>query len=82
MKENFIIQCNKYRNKNISKPFRLDLIVYFAAMKQDLDNSFKVILDCLQLCKAISNDNLCMEIVARKEIDSKNPRIIFKITEL
>lgn len=79
---NFILQCNRYKNKNINKPFRLDLVVYFAAMKQDLDNSFKVILDCLQSCKAISNDNLCMEIVARKEIDAKNPRIEFKITEL
>lgn len=79
---NFLLQCNKYRNRNINRPFRLDIVVYFAAMKQDLDNSFKIILDCLQTCKAISNDNLCMEIAARKDIDKKNTRIEFKITEL
>lgn len=55
--------------------------VYFASDRPDLDNSAKVVLDCLQTAKAIKNDRLCSEIHARKLIDKDNPRIEFVIEE-
>lgn len=79
---NFILQCNKYRNKRIEGDFKLDIDVYFPSNRQDLDNSLKVVLDCLQECKAIVNDRACIEINARKFIDKNNPRIEFKIVEI
>lgn len=78
--QSFYMQCGKYRGKMIESYFRLDLDVYFPTMAHDLDNSLKVILDCLQSCKAIKNDNRCVAINARKFIDKNNPRIEFTLT--
>lgn len=78
--EAFYIQCGKYRDKMIEGYFSLDIDVYFPTMSHDLDNSLKVVLDCLQSCKAIKNDNRCVEIHARKFIDKANPRIEFTLT--
>lgn len=72
------MQCS-LRNTNIDKRFMLDMDVYFASDRPDLDNALKVVEDCLQQCKAIKNDRLCAEIHARKFIDKENPRIEFKI---
>lgn len=74
----FLWQCGKYRNKNISTWFELYIDVYYASNRQDLDNSFKVILDCLQTAKAITNDNKCVRIISEKRF-SKEPRIEFAI---
>lgn len=79
--EDFYLQCS-LRHMCISKRFRLDIDVYFASDRPDLDNSLKVVLDCLQQCEAIKNDRLCAEIHARKLIDKKDPRIEFTITQL
>ena len=38
--------------------------VFYPTQKSDLDNSLKVILDCLQKTKTIVNDNKCVKIVA------------------
>ncbi len=78
----FLLQCNKYRNRMISKPFEIELWVYYPSQRSDLDNALKVILDCLQKCKAISNDNKCMKITAYKLIDKLNPRLEFILSEL
>jgi len=78
----FFAQCNKYRNKNICKPFEIELKVYYHSQRSDLDNALKIILDCLQKCKAITNDNKCMKITAYKLIDKTKPRIEFTLTEL
>ena len=51
-------------------------------MLPDLDNAFKILLDCLQGCKTIKNDRQCVEIVARKLIDKENPRVEFTIEEI
>jgi Holliday junction resolvase RusA-like endonuclease len=51
-------------------------------MRSDIDNSLKVQLDCLQKCKAIKNDNLCVKIVAEKFVDKENPRVEFKIVTI
>lgn len=54
----FYMQCGKYRDKMITDYFRLDLDVFFPTMSHDLDNSLKVILDCLQSCKAIKRQSM------------------------
>lgn len=74
----FYLQCG-LRNAKIAGKFKLSLDVYFGSDRPDLDNSLKVILDCLQACKVITNDRNCTEIHARKLIDKKNPRIEFTI---
>ncbi len=78
--QKFFLQCS-LRNANISKRFRIDVDCYNSSDRKDLDNSFKLLLDCLQQCKAIKNDRQCMEIHARKFIDKANPRVEFVITE-
>ena len=77
----FFIQC-KLRGKNIQNYFEIYLDVYYPSQRADLDNSLKIILDCLQRCKAIKNDNKCVKIVANKFLDTKEPRIEFEIKEI
>lgn len=78
--QSFFLQC-PIRNLKLDKYFELDVDVYYENMRPDLDNCFKVLLDCLQQCKAIKNDRLCVEIHGRKLIDKENPRIEFTIKE-
>ena len=73
----FYIQCDKYRNAGISGYFELHVRVFYPSQRSDLDNSLKVVLDCLQRVKAIDNDNKCVKIVAEKFLDKENPRIEF-----
>lgn len=80
--DNFFIQCNHYRNKNIDGYFEINLDVFYPSQRSDLDNSLKVVMDCLQKVKAIKNDNKCVKIVAQKFLDKLNPRIEFTLTEL
>lgn len=69
----FYLQCG-YRGRDVRSFFMLYVDVYFRSNQPDLDNALKVILDCLQGCKAIRNDRLCVGIVARKFVDRVNPR--------
>ena len=78
----FYIQCNKYRNAGITGYFELHLKVFYPSERSDLDNSLKIILDCLQRIKAIKNDNRCVKIVAEKFLDKERPRIEFKISKV
>jgi len=77
--KNFFLQCNHYRNANITDLFELHLNVFYPSNRSDLDNSLKTILDSLIKVRAIKNDNLCTKIVAEKFIDKVNPRIEFEI---
>jgi len=77
----FIDQCSVYAGRMIDSPFTLEVVVYESSKRYDLDNSLKTILDCLQMCNAITDDNLCMEIHARKAIDPSTPRIVYAIHE-
>lgn len=79
---NFYIQCNHYRNKQIESYFEIYIDVYYPHQRSDLDNALKIILDCLQRCKAVANDNKCIKIVAQKFLDKKCPRIEFQIKEV
>lgn len=80
--KSFYLQCSEYRNKNIKGLFELKIDVYNASQRPDLDNAFKIALDCLQQCKAIENDRNCVKIVAQKFVDKLNPRIEFELIEL
>ena len=62
--------------------FELELNVYYENQRPDLDNCFKIVLDCLQGCMAIKNDRNCIKILAQKFIDKKEPRIEFIIKEV
>jgi hypothetical protein len=75
--KDFYIQCDKYRDANIDNYFEFYVDVFYPNQKSDIDNSLKVILDCLQKVKAIKNDNKCVKIVARKFLDKNNPRVEF-----
>ena len=77
--KSFYMQCGKDRNLNIEGFFEFHCRVFYPSMKSDLDNSLKIQLDCLQMTKAIKNDNNCCLIHARKFIDKVNPRVEFKI---
>ena len=76
----FYMQCGTYRDANIKQYFKLNIDVYFASQRSDLDNALKAVLDCLQTCHAIDNDRWCVEIHARKFVDPYDPRIEFTIT--
>ena len=78
----FYMQVGAYRNLEIGGLFELYVRVFFPTMSNDLDNSLKCLLDCLQYTKTIKNDNKCVKIVAEKFIDKENPRVEFKIIEV
>ena len=78
----FIKQCVKYKGKGICTPFRIVCDVYYPDYTHDLDNSLKGILDCLQYVGAITDDNLCMNIVATRHFDKFNPRVEFELEEI
>ena len=80
--KSFYLQCNLYRNKMIKGLFELRLGVYYENQRPDLDNSMKILLDCLQECKAIVNDRNSVKITAEKFIDKDNPRIEFELVEV
>jgi Holliday junction resolvase RusA-like endonuclease len=80
--QKFYLQCGAYRNKNIQGFFELYVDVYFSSNRPDLDNALKSTLDCLQMCKAITNDRNCVKIVANKFIDRIRPRLEFTIVEV
>jgi Holliday junction resolvase RusA-like endonuclease len=75
----FYIQCNHYRNANIDGYFELHMDVYYPSQRADLDNSLKIVLDCLQRVKAVKNDNKTVGLFIRKFLDKVNPRVEFEI---
>ena len=77
--DSFYMQVGRYRDAMLDEYFEFEIDVYYPSNRSDLDNSLKVVLDCLQKSKVIKNDNKCTKIVARKFIDKLNPRIEFKI---
>lgn len=78
----FSLQCMMYRNANISGQFKFEGEIFFANERSDLDNSLKVILDCLEDVNAIVNDKNCAEIHIKKRVDKLNPRAEFNIFPL
>ena len=75
----FMEQCRIYKDRLINCHFTLYVAVYESSVRYDLDNALKTLLDCLQMVKAITDDNLCRKIVAEKRIDKYRPRMVFGI---
>lgn len=76
----FSLQIGELANKALDCFFDFEVDVYYPSMRADLDNSLKIILDCLQQTNTIANDNKCLSVLARRFKDKENPRIEFKIT--
>ena len=79
--KDFFLQC-PCRDVYVSNFFSIDIDVYYANNRKDLDGCFKIILDCLQQCKVIKNDRECIEIHATKKVDKISPRVVIKISEI
>ena len=77
----FYLQCS-LRGLGLKNLFKLTVDIYHENMRPDLDNGFKILLDCLQQCKVIQNDRQCVEIHARKLVDKANPRVELIIEEV
>jgi len=83
--EAFRLQVNAIRSTGllpkeiIEGMFAINIDVYYKDKKSDLDNSAKVILDCLQANKVIKNDRDCIRLVLNKKLDKDQPRIEFEI---
>ena len=60
--------------------FRLRAKVYYNSKRPDLDNSLKILLDCLQMTGTIKNDRQCVYIEIEKFVDRKEPRVEYEIT--
>ena len=59
--KSFYLQCSQYRNKQIKGLFELYLSVHYDTQRPDLDNCLKIVLDCLQSCRAIRNGEYVVE---------------------
>lgn len=76
--KNFYIQCPE-RGRMVNGYFKLVAKIYYANNRPDLDNSLKILLDCLQQTKTIKNDRNCVHIDVQKFIDAKEPRIEYEV---
>ena len=77
-----MVQMLDYKYELIDTEFKFIIDVYYDSRRPDLDNSLKVVLDCLQKAGAIKNDNRCLEIIAKKHLDKDNPRVKFSILRI
>lgn len=80
--ESFLWQIGSLKDLKIDKQFEFYSDVYYPSKRADIDNSQKILLDCLQRTKTITNDNNCCLIHARKFIDKSNPRVEIKIVTI
>jgi len=72
----------KYKGLNISYNMNVEIHCYYDSRRPDLDNSAKVILDCLQAAKVIKNDNKVYELHMYKHVYKlTGSRVEIKITE-
>jgi len=84
--EAFRLQVNVIRSTGllpkqiIEGIFELEVDIYYKDNRSDLDNSAKVILDCLQANQVIKNDRNLVGLNMRKLIDKLHPRIEFRIS--
>ncbi len=53
----------------------VQFVVYAPHRKQDLDSYSKILLDLMQECGIIKNDNRIEELYLRRYIDAENPRV-------
>ena len=80
----FYLQAGPLRRLDLQDLFEMEVKVFYPSMSHDLDNSLKVLLDCLQAkeVRAIRNDNRCVRITAEKFIDKARPRVEMRLRSL
>ena len=61
---------------------RAKIAIYYTSNRLDLDNSAKIVLDCLQASKVIKNDNQVVDLHMTKHIDKESPRAQIEIEEV
>jgi Holliday junction resolvase RusA-like endonuclease len=73
----------EHRELMLDHYFKLEGIVYYPSNRADLDNSLKVVLDCLQkVTGTIKNDNKCININIHRAVDKTDPRIEMRLVVL
>lgn len=80
--QNFYMQIGSLRNRNIEGFFEFNARVYYPNNRSDIDNSTKILLDCLQKANVIKNDNRCVKLIVEKFIDKDRPRVELFIKEI
>lgn len=76
--KSFYLQCPE-RGRDVEGYFALKAKVYFSSNRPDLDNSLKILLDCLQHTGTIRNDRYCTRIEIEKMVDRKDPRVEYEV---
>jgi Holliday junction resolvase RusA-like endonuclease len=78
----FFLQVPDYtRGLLLTGLLKAKIAVYYTSNRLDLDNSAKILLDCLQASKVIKNDNQIVDLHMTKHIDRDNPRAEIHISE-
>lgn len=71
---------SQWRKKPLACGVGLDVDVYYASRRPDLDIS--LLMDVLEKAGVYENDRLVVEYSVRKHLDKDNPRTIVEIYEL
>lgn len=83
----FGYQIQEFKHKSkielpVDSEFMATILVTYENKRSDLDNSLKIILDCLQSFGVIKNDNLCYRLEVHKRIDKNNPMVEIEIERI
>lgn len=68
---------SQWKKKTIEKPVGLEIHVFYASRRPDLDIS--LVMDALQNAEVIKNDRQVHEFFARKLLDKNDPRVEIEI---
>lgn len=77
--EETFAEQTKLSGLNIDVTFSIKVDVYLKNKHQDVDNTLKILLDCMQSNNIISNDDLCYHIDITKHVDKDAPRVEYEI---
>ena len=75
--EIFAAQIPGKSRKYYAGPVLLEVIVYYASDRPDLDVEF--LKDLIQKTSIIANDRQIRKVVSEKRIDRGNPRVVFTV---
>lgn len=78
----FMQQCSQYANRLLLGRFRLIVTIYDDTENGSTANALRIVLNCLQSVKAVADQNKCTELVARKIVDVRHPRVEFALQEV
>ena len=80
--KNFYLQTPATaRDKMLSGLLAVYLNGYYTSNRLDLDNSAKILLDCMEAAKIFKNDNQVTSLFMNKFVDNINPRVEIAVME-